>query len=98
MAIVEHKPERSDPKPLILGMSLLLLIVLGVSFVLWSMLRSPKPKQIKLSEAQAKQVSEGGPTAPGQPGPAFPPPPALEQATDPGATMITLDLKNVTVP
>jgi hypothetical protein len=96
MAIVEHKPEKGDPKPLILGISLLLLIVLGVGIVLWSMLKPNKPKTIKLPEELAKKQTD---TAPGPvpQGPPFPAPAALEQVSDPGATMINLDLKGANV-
>ena len=97
MAIVEHKPEKGDPKPLILGVSLLLLIVLGVGFVLWSMLKPNKPKTIKLSEDQAKKQVDAG-NAPIPQGPPFPAPAALDQIPDPGGTMINLDLKGATVP
>ena len=97
MAIIEPQKEpRSFLLPLLAG-GVLILALSGIGYMIYSMISGPTHKLVKLSAADAKKAAVGGNNAgPVPAGPPFPAMAALEQGSDPGGTMITLDLKNVT--
>lgn len=94
MAVIEPKQEaKSDPTQLIVGLSLLLVILAAIGGGLWWMLRAPKARTVTLSGEQAKQAP--GVVDYNAAAANFPAPPPATQASDPGPTRLSLNLKNV---
>ncbi len=96
--IEPEKEPRNILFPLI-ACAVLLLGLAGIGYVIYTVIGGPKSRVIKLSDADAKKAAASGNNNPGPvpAGPPFPPMQAIQQASDPGGTMITLDLKNATL-
>src|SRR6185312_3029018 len=93
MAVIEPQKEPRNFLVPVIAVLVLLLVLSGIGYAIYSFIGGPAPREIKLSAADAKKAAAGG----NSPGPAFPAMPPLPQASDPGATMVTLDLKNATL-
>src|SRR4051812_19909897 len=93
MAVIEPKQAaKQDPTQLIIGLALLLVIVIAIGGGLWWMLRAPRARKVTLSGEQAKEAQAQGQVDPNAA--TFPAPPPLAQASDPGPTLVSLNLKN----
>jgi hypothetical protein len=93
MAIKEVEKEEFSWGPIIL-MGVLLLILVGIGFGIYAMISGPKTKTITLKGKDAENAVADTNNGPTPAGPAFPAVKELPQAPNPGATTVTMDLKN----
>ena len=92
MAMIEMQKEQRSIKAMLFVAALIVgFLALGAG-IYW-LVKPTAPRQIKLS---AKQAEEAAATAAPGPAPVLPPQPPVPQATDPGPTLVSLDLKQVT--
>ena len=89
MAIIETKKEPRNYKGILLGLVVVLGLA-GIGFGMYEWIKGPRRRIVTLTGEAAKQAQASADVPPGS---AMPPPPPLPQATDPGATMVTLDLQ-----
>jgi hypothetical protein len=91
MAVIETQKQPRDIR-VILFVAALIIGFLAVGWVVYKLVRPSPTRQVKLTGEQAKQAEASFQT----PTPTLPPAPPLPQAQDPGPTLISLDLKQVT--
>jgi len=99
MAIIEPQKEPRNILVPLVACVVLLLVLAGIGYGIYSFISGPTSRTMKLSAADAKKVTLGATANPGRmpPGPPFPPAPTLAQTDDGGGMSITLNLKNATV-
>jgi hypothetical protein len=95
MAIVEPKKESFSWKPLALGLAVILILG-GIGLGVYKLIRGPERRTITLRGEDAKKAEASDNYRQPPPGPPMPPSTPIAQAPDPGATMVSLELKNVT--
>ena len=92
MAVIEMQKEPRSIRAMLFVAAMIVGFLALCAVIFW-LLKPNAPRQVKLSGEQAKQAIA---TAPPAPTPALPPQPPVPQAQDPGPTLVTLDLKQVT--
>src|SRR5690349_15640296 len=92
MPVKDVQTEKRDPRVIVFVATLILgFLVLG-GIIYW-LIKPSAPRTVKLSEAQTKEQAKTYEA----PAPTLPAAPPLPQATDPGPTLVSLDLKATTV-
>src|SRR5688572_2477827 len=91
MAVIEMQKEPRSIKPVLFVAALIAGFLLLGGVIYW-LIKPAAPRTIKLSGEQAKQATGSGGYTPAT----IPQQPALPLAQDPGPTLISLDMKQVT--